>query len=555
MILDEIAHALGGKRSSDGNWMCRCPAHDDKTPSLSLTEKDGKILWKCFAGCSQQAVKDALDARQLLEPGPATNGHRIATPKSEWRTFEYRNEFNDVQYTKRKEVQKPVGRKRIYSFQNPKTGKSERGCEALLYNLPAVLDAREEGRTIVVTEGEDDVNTFSRLGFVATTSDGGANSWLPRYGEILKGCNVIFCGDNDVAGEKYREAVLKSLDKEPLIVKVPAPFKDITDWFNAGNQSQEKFNLLIASAKEELSRGKLKTIDLADFLRANIQPREMILAPWLTVQSLNMVHAYRGTGKTFFCLEVALAAALGRPSIGRWEALKPRRVLYVDGEMAPADLQQRVQTLISTPPEPGYFTLLGPYQQTKSMPDLSDQESRAELTGIIKDTRAELVILDNLSCLIRGEHAENEAEWWNPVQPWAIGLRNSGVAVLFVHHSGKSLKQRGTSKKEDIMDCVLTLERPHEAQADSGAVFNIKFEKNRALHGRDVATFEAKLEEINGQNVWTTKTLEQSTRDRVKELFNEGFKPSEIAEQLGIGKPLVSYHLKKLAQTIDDEEF
>ena len=44
-----------------GEYMARCPAHDDSNPSLSLTVKgDGKILWHCFAGCSQEAVQEAL---------------------------------------------------------------------------------------------------------------------------------------------------------------------------------------------------------------------------------------------------------------------------------------------------------------------------------------------------------------------------------------------------------------------------------------------------------------------------------------------------------------
>jgi len=558
MILEEIALALGGKRSSNGNWICHCPAHDDRDASLSLKEENGKLLWKCFAGCSQKAVKEALDSRHLLdEVTPAhANGHGPKPPsqKDTFRWFEYRDEFGEVKYLKRKEILKPVGRKRKYGFKNQETGKDERGCEALLYNLPAVLDAREEGNPVVITEGEDDVHTIGRYGYTATTSDGGANSWLPKYGEILKGCNVIFCGDNDDAGENYRKAVTATLEKPPLIVKVPAPFKDITDWYNAGNQSRENFNLLIAKAKEELNRNKFKVIDLGDFLAADIKPREMILAPWLTVQSLNMIHAYRGTGKTFFCLEIALAAALGRPSMGKWEAPSARKVLYVDGEMAPADLQQRMRDLTSEIPKPGYFNLLSLFRQIKSMPDLSDAESRAELTAVIKETGAELVVLDNLSCLLRGDRSENDAEWWAPVQPWAIDLRNAGIAILFVHHSGKGMKQRGTSKKEDIMDCVLTLERPHEARADSGAIFNVKFEKNRALRGKDVAPFESKLEYIGGRNVWTTKTQEQSLRDRIEDLSNEGFKPSEIAEQLGVSKQSVNYHLKKLAQLeIDDD--
>ena len=50
----------GACRSGDG-WVCRCPAHADKHPSLSIRDgKEGRVLVKCHAGCTQQGVIDAL---------------------------------------------------------------------------------------------------------------------------------------------------------------------------------------------------------------------------------------------------------------------------------------------------------------------------------------------------------------------------------------------------------------------------------------------------------------------------------------------------------------
>lgn len=59
-ISQHIARALGGLRMGAG-WMARCPAHEDSTPSLSISEtRDGKLLVYCHAGCSQDAVTAAL---------------------------------------------------------------------------------------------------------------------------------------------------------------------------------------------------------------------------------------------------------------------------------------------------------------------------------------------------------------------------------------------------------------------------------------------------------------------------------------------------------------
>jgi hypothetical protein len=64
---ETIAHELGGKRAGSG-YIAKCPAHDDKNPSLSISERNGKLLVHCFAGCDQQDVIDALRARGLWAP-------------------------------------------------------------------------------------------------------------------------------------------------------------------------------------------------------------------------------------------------------------------------------------------------------------------------------------------------------------------------------------------------------------------------------------------------------------------------------------------------------
>lgn len=63
----EIARALGGKRGSNArHWMARCPAHDDHTPSFSITDAgNGRPLVYCFSGCDQRNVIAALRERGL----------------------------------------------------------------------------------------------------------------------------------------------------------------------------------------------------------------------------------------------------------------------------------------------------------------------------------------------------------------------------------------------------------------------------------------------------------------------------------------------------------
>src|SRR5215831_12502604 len=73
MTAAEIALALRGRRGSSG-WTARCPAHDDRNPSLSIREaSNGKILVRCHAGCGQAHVINALRDRGLW---PSNDRHQ-----------------------------------------------------------------------------------------------------------------------------------------------------------------------------------------------------------------------------------------------------------------------------------------------------------------------------------------------------------------------------------------------------------------------------------------------------------------------------------------------
>jgi hypothetical protein len=69
----DLATVLQARRTGLG-WVARCPAHHDRTPSLSIRETDGgRLLLKCFAGCSWDDLRQALEARSLW---PGREGRR-----------------------------------------------------------------------------------------------------------------------------------------------------------------------------------------------------------------------------------------------------------------------------------------------------------------------------------------------------------------------------------------------------------------------------------------------------------------------------------------------
>jgi CHC2-type zinc finger protein len=72
MSVQMILARLNGVRHNDNGWMARCPAHEDRNPSLSIREKNGKTLLHCFGGCSIEAVCTAMGIRMsdlFNEPG------------------------------------------------------------------------------------------------------------------------------------------------------------------------------------------------------------------------------------------------------------------------------------------------------------------------------------------------------------------------------------------------------------------------------------------------------------------------------------------------------
>ncbi|MDR3212405.1 MAG: hypothetical protein LBT71_00580 [Azoarcus sp.] len=76
------------KQTGAGRWIARCPAHDDKGPSLSIRELDGgKILLHCFAGCDIAEITGAvgLEITDLFPPN--TSADRIPGERGERRPF------------------------------------------------------------------------------------------------------------------------------------------------------------------------------------------------------------------------------------------------------------------------------------------------------------------------------------------------------------------------------------------------------------------------------------------------------------------------------------
>ncbi len=292
------------------------------------------------------------------------------------------------------------------------------------------------------------------------------------------------------------------------------------------------------SRADEVTR-KLKPIDVHDFLALNIPPREMVLAPWLPTQGLAMIHAARGTGKTNLALAIAYAVASGSELMG-WRPLKARKVLYLDGEMLAAPMQERLAGIVKTAtatPEPRMLQIITPDFQPGGMPDIATIGGQVSLNEAIPEG-TELIIVDSLSSLARGEGRENDAESWLPIAQWTLGQRVLGRSILFLHHSGKNGAQRGTSKREDLLDSVLALRKPADGQHTPHARFEIHVEKSRSLSALGPMLVEM-MPQPDGGSTWAWKPLDETNVERIRKMSEDGMSKREIAEELKIARSTV----------------
>lgn len=301
---------------------------------------------------------------------------------------------------------------------------------------------------------------------------------------------------------------------------------------NAGNAPVHQFS-------------KPVVVSSSGLLSAQFPARERLLSPWLLSQSLSMIFAPRGIGKTHVSMGIAHALGTAGTFLG-WRAPAPVGVLFLDGEMPGADLRHRWERIIAStgrPDDAGNVRFMTPDLQPHGvMPNLYTPQGQDAITAAAES--AQVIIVDNLSALVRGGK-ENEGESWQPVAEWALSMRSSGRSVVFIHHAGKGGQQRGTSKREDLLDTVIALRRPVDYVPDQGARFEIHFEKARALYGEDVSPVEASLTTLaDGTQEWAMRQVADASEEQMIGLSELGLSAREVANELGVNHSTVVRRLQ-----------
>jgi hypothetical protein len=242
----ELVARLPGARRTPKGWEARCPAHDDKTASLSVGEgADGRVLLKCFAGCTFNAIVSALGVRpaDLFPPKPEhagrTRGRIVAT-------YDYTDAAGKLRFQVVRCTPKTFRQRRPDPEEPDGWRWDMAGVERVLYRLPDVLKAKAEGRAVFCVEGEKDADALAALGVCATCNPGGAGKWADGYTATLTGARVVILPDKDPAGRRHAALVLRVLTgkaRSVRVVELPNrdghAVKDAADWIGAGGTVEE----------------------------------------------------------------------------------------------------------------------------------------------------------------------------------------------------------------------------------------------------------------------------------------------------------------------------
>ena len=112
MRAKEIGAALNNSRKiADGKWIACCPAHDDKNPSLSITQTHDKVLVHCFAGCEQRDVLQALTELGLWNK-QSQNGHSEPNERYSRDELEFMANCCFVANSMKRKGERPKGKER-----------------------------------------------------------------------------------------------------------------------------------------------------------------------------------------------------------------------------------------------------------------------------------------------------------------------------------------------------------------------------------------------------------------------------------------------------------
>jgi hypothetical protein len=277
-------------------------------------------------------------------------------------------------------------------------------------------------------------------------------------------------------------------------------------------------------------------LESENFISKEMPQKTVFLDPWLSALSIVLITGARGIGKSWFLLALLLAITKFK-SFGPWAPVTSVPGLYLDGEMAATDAQERLVALdqdgVKQSP---LFIYSDAYASSQGLPraNLLNPEWRKDMKSLLLDLGVKVWAVDNIASLTPGID-ENSKQEWDPINQWLLELRFNEITTLLAHHTNRTGGQRGTSGREDNIDISILLKQPEGYTAEDGASFIASFTKARIAipHLSKIADTAFKMQlDPNGKTVWTWGALRQRLKEQIIALYQEGIPKKDIAAEL-----------------------
>ena len=520
MQAEQIAQALGNAKKVNGQWMASCPVsshgqgNGDRNPSLCVSETDeGKPLFKCFSGCSQESVFNAVKDYGLLPdlPNPTDFLTQIKPlPKQQEPVLEqewhYTDEDGVVQHIKQRYKTFDSKGKTYKQYRVDENGRrhaSMTGANIVPYNLPEVDFARKTGRTVFLCEGEKAADALKSLGVVATCTHNGASNFPEDVVKHLVGLTIAIVPDNDTVGWEYaRKAVaaLKSVTKSIRVVDLQLNEikEDAYEFVHKYHGDKDRlvdltkatqaviseldvttparlFGVAETPVSQELELPAVTPVREGFKLEAwddiEDEPVEWLVQGVIPQRSFVALYAPPASFKSFVALDIAECIATGRAFLGN-QISKQGAVLYIAGE-GHGGIGTRIKALKihhGTPEGTPVYFLRRQVNLRSSQTDLKDLVQAIDDLKAIHEIHFEMIIIDTLARAFGGGN-ENASEDMGAFITAAGAIQGKyECSLLVVHHAGKDATKglRGHSSLLGAVDTELEIIRIEGAQPPKG---------------------------------------------------------------------------------------
>jgi hypothetical protein len=215
-----------------------------------------------------------------------------------------------------------------------------------------------------------------------------------------------------------------------------------------------------------------------DFWHAReLPPLDPLLGDLFTTTSRIMLVGPTGLGKTTILMAAGFVMADGTDFLHWRGGGKPRRVLYIDGEMSRRLFRSRIDDAArrhGNRPS-GFYAFSR--EDFEEMPPLDTEPGQKYIDHVIEALGGiDMLMLDNIQALTMGDLRDPES--WRRVLPWMRQLTARGIGQTWAHHTGhnedRAYGDKGREWQLDTVILLETIERP-----DTDIAFAMKFPKAR----------------------------------------------------------------------------